>query len=62
MPVPKRKISRTRRRKRQGSNSRMSLPQVNACPQCAEPYIPHRACPACGFYKERKVLATKAAA
>ncbi|HOK78627.1 MAG TPA: 50S ribosomal protein L32, partial [Verrucomicrobiota bacterium] len=26
------------------------------CPQCAEPYIPHRVCPACGYYKGRQVI------
>ena len=62
MAVPKRKISRPRRRKRQGGNSRFTLPQVITCPQCAEPYIPHRVCPACGFYKGRQILTVKGAA
>ncbi|MDP6035643.1 MAG: 50S ribosomal protein L32, partial [Verrucomicrobiota bacterium] len=53
MAVPKRKISRPRKRKRQASNSRVTLPQVTTCPQCAEPYVPHRVCPKCGFYKGR---------
>ena len=32
------------------------------CPQCAAPYIPHRVCPACGFYKGRQVLTITAGA
>ncbi|MBL68568.1 MAG: 50S ribosomal protein L32 [Verrucomicrobiales bacterium] len=62
MPVPKRKTSRPRKRKRQASNSRVVLPQVTTCPQCAEPYVPHRVCPACGFYKGRQVVSVSAGA
>ena len=62
MAVPKRKISRPRKRKRQASNSRVTLPQVTTCPQCAEPYMPHRVCPKCGFYKGRQVLTVSAGA
>ncbi|MEC8928708.1 MAG: 50S ribosomal protein L32 [Verrucomicrobiota bacterium] len=58
MPVPKRKTSRPRRRKRQASNSAVTLPQLSSCPQCDQPHIPHRVCPACGFYKGRRYLST----
>ena len=50
MGVPKRKPSRSRQRMRRAYNSVLKLPQLSTCPQCAAPYVPHRVCPACGFY------------
>lgn len=41
---------------RRAYNSTLTLPQLSTCPQCAAPYVPHRVCPACGFYKGRQVL------
>jgi len=62
MGVPKRKPSKSRMRQRRAYNSVLSLPQIGKCPQCAEPYVPHRVCPACGFYKGRQVLTVTAGA
>src|SRR4029450_2747607 len=62
MGVPKRKPSRSRQRMRRAYNSVLTLPQLSTCPQCAAPYIPHRVCPACGFYKGRQVLSVTAGA
>jgi large subunit ribosomal protein L32 len=62
MGVPKRKPSRSRQRMRRASNSVLRLPQVDTCPQCASPYVPHRVCTACGFYKGRQVLTVEAGA
>ncbi len=59
MPVPKRRTSRSRRRKRVASNSALTLPQLKDCPQCGEPSQPHRVCPSCGFYKGRQVITVK---
>lgn len=56
MAQPKRKPSRGKTRGRRASNSALALPQLNTCPQCARSYIPHRVCPACGFYKDRQVI------
>ncbi len=56
MPHPKRKNSKQRVGKRRSQNSKMSLPQLGVCPQCADPYVPHRVCPACGYYKGRQVV------
>jgi large subunit ribosomal protein L32 len=47
---------------RRAYNSVMTLPQIGKCPQCAEPYIPHRVCPHCGHYKGRHVLTITAGA
>jgi large subunit ribosomal protein L32 len=49
-------------RQRRAYNSVLKLPQISKCPQCAEPYVPHRVCPACGFYKGRQVLTVTAGA
>ena len=58
MPVPKRKTSKARRDKR--SASKFIRPQaVTVCQNCQEPINPHQACPACGYYKGKKVIATK---
>src|SRR5205807_10253444 len=56
MGVPKRKPSRSRQRMRRAYNSVLKLPQLSTCPQCAAPYVPHRVCPACGFYRGRQVI------
>lgn len=58
MPVPKRKVSRARRDKRQ-ANKGIKPQAVAACLNCANPILPHQACEHCGFYKGKKVLVTK---
>ena len=64
MGVPKRKPSRSRQRMRRAYNSVLTLPQMKnqRCPQCDAPYVPHRVCPACGYYKGRQVLTVTAGA
>lgn len=60
MPVPKRKRSRARRDSRFAN--KFIAPQIFATcgnAACGEKLLPHRACGVCGFYKGRKVLATK---
>ena len=47
---------------RRAYNSVLKLPQLGACPQCAAPYIPHRVCPACGYYKGRQIVTVEASA
>jgi large subunit ribosomal protein L32 len=47
---------------RRAYNSVLALPQLGKCPQCAAPYISHRVCPACGYYKGRQVLSVTAEA
>jgi large subunit ribosomal protein L32 len=58
MPVPKRKRSRARRDSR-FANKGMSEGSIVLCAQCQEPLRPHVACTKCGFYKGKKMLATK---
>ena len=62
MGVPKRKPSRSRQRMRRAYNSVLTLPQLGVCSQCAAPAIPHRVCPACGYYKGRQVITIEAMA
>ncbi|MFA6065919.1 MAG: 50S ribosomal protein L32 [Candidatus Babeliaceae bacterium] len=58
MPVPKRKVSRARRDKRQ-ANKGIEPHLVITCSHCEAPSLPHQVCETCGYYKGRKVLATK---
>ncbi|MEW6139647.1 MAG: 50S ribosomal protein L32 [Thermodesulfobacteriota bacterium] len=55
MPVPKKRVSRTRRDKRRTHKS-LTAVNLTKCSQCNEPVIPHRVCPSCGFYKDRTVI------
>lgn len=59
MPVPKRKRSKARRDKR-FANKGIKPAAITHCDSCTAPLATHVACAACGFYKGRKVLATKA--
>ena len=58
MGVPKKRMSKTRRDRRRAGNNKLKTPvQTNACANCGAAVVPHRACPACGFYKGKKVIA-----
>lgn len=60
MGVPKKRTSKMRRDRRRAANSNLKTPvQVTACAKCKEPVLPHRACKACGHYKDREVLAVE---
>lgn len=58
MAVPKRKVSKERKRKRR-SHHALTTPNVVNCPECGESRLSHRACPSCGFYNGRKVFASE---
>ncbi|MDQ7783385.1 MAG: 50S ribosomal protein L32 [Desulfomonilaceae bacterium] len=58
MPVPKKRVSRTRRDKRR-THKKLSPVNLSRCPQCSEAMLPHRVCPSCGFYKDRTVIETE---
>jgi large subunit ribosomal protein L32 len=55
MPVPKRRHSKARGRKRR-AQWKLESPNLSPCPNCKKPKLPHRICPHCGFYKEREVI------
>ena len=54
-PLPKKKTSKSRNRRRR---MHLAAPVVNLvpCPQCRSPRLPHHACPVCGTYRGREVL------
>lgn len=56
MAVPKRRHSKSRTGKRR---STWTLRAVNTvrCSQCHEPKLSHRACPSCGSYRGRQIVA-----
>jgi large subunit ribosomal protein L32 len=58
MAVPKRKKSKSRRDKRR-THQKLEAPNLSECPQCGEAKLPHHVCPACGYYKGRKVIETE---
>ncbi|MGD8921659.1 MAG: 50S ribosomal protein L32 [Candidatus Zixiibacteriota bacterium] len=58
MPLPKRRHSRTRGRKRR-TNWKLSAPNVSSCPNCGQSKLPHHICPHCGYYKGQKILDIK---
>lgn len=55
MPVPKRRHSRQRGRKRR-THWKLTPPTLVDCPHCHEPKMPHRVCPHCGYYAGKPVL------
>ena len=59
MASPKNRVSKRRKRERVASLEKPILAQVGACPSCGAPLRTHRACPKCGMYKGRKVVAVK---
>ena len=53
--LPKRKIAKARRGERR-SHLGLASPQLDRCPQCHSPKLPHRVCPTCGSYAGREVI------
>ena len=58
MANPVKRHSKTRRNMRRAHDF-LTAPTVNACPQCGQPKLSHRACANCGVYKGREVLPLK---
>jgi large subunit ribosomal protein L32 len=55
MAVPKKKISKQRKRKRR-THHKAEVPGLVSCPKCGDPKLPHRVCPSCGTYKDKQVI------
>ena len=66
-PVPKRKTSKTRTKKRYGAfkakavKRLMNLVSITTCEACGARRRTHHVCEACGVYRGRQVLNTKSA-
>lgn len=55
MAVPKRKLSKSRKRLRRGQD-RAVVMATQPCPRCDSPKLPHRVCPTCGYYRGKKMV------
>lgn len=53
MPVPKRKLTRSRTRSRKSANLRITAPAHSLCPNCNASRLPHTVCSNCGWYHGR---------
>ncbi|HJE19163.1 50S ribosomal protein L32 [Aliicoccus persicus] len=56
MAVPKRRTSKTRKRKRR-THLNLSVPGMVECKSCGEMKLSHRVCKSCGSYKGEDVVA-----
>ncbi|MFO7260089.1 MAG: 50S ribosomal protein L32 [bacterium] len=55
MAVPKKKVSKQRKRKRR-THYKAPVPHLVPCPRCGDPKLPHRVCPSCGTYRGEQVV------
>ena len=55
MAVPKKRVSKQRKRKRR-THYKAEAAATMACPKCGEPKLSHRVCPACGTYRDEQVI------
>lgn len=60
MAVPFRKVSKTRKRMRR-THYKIEANGTVKCPNCGVAIRAHRVCPACGFYKSKKVVGVEEA-
>ena len=59
MANPKRKHTPSRRDSRRAQNFKLELGSLSRCSNCGVSVMPHRVCPACGYYKGALDLAPK---
>ena len=55
MAVPKRKLSKSRKRLRRGHQSPKAIP-TQACTNCGSPRLSHRVCPTCAYNRGKKEM------
>ncbi|MEK7653431.1 MAG: 50S ribosomal protein L32 [Patescibacteria group bacterium] len=46
-------------KKRRASHFALKKSGLNKCSNCGKPVLPHRACPACGYYQGRQIIKFK---
>jgi len=56
MAVPKKRKGKSKTRTRRSNVTKISVPNLSACPNCGEKKLSHRVCPQCGYYKNRIVI------
>ena len=54
-PLPKRKVSKSRRDRRRAHHA-LTLKHLVECESCGEYHIAHRVCPKCGSYRGEPVI------
>ena len=54
MAVPQQKRSKAKTRSRKSANIRKSMPGISYCGNCEAPKPPHRVCPTCGYFDDRR--------
>lgn len=55
MAVPKRRMSKARKRSRRSHDSAAGM-ATQPCPRCSSPKLPHRVCDTCGYYRGKKLI------
>ena len=58
MAHPKRRQSKSRKRKRR-THYKATAPSLVACPNCGDMKLGHKVCSSCGFYDGRSVIIPK---
>ena len=58
MPLPKRRHSSSRGRKRR-THWKLSKTNLTACPQCKQPKVAHQVCKSCGYYDGKQAIEIK---
>lgn len=56
MAVPARRTSKAKKAKRR-THYKLTAPSMGKCSNCGEMKLSHRACPSCGHYNGREVIA-----
>ncbi len=59
MAVPKGKVSKQRKHKRNSANFKAESVTLVECPKCHEMKEPHKVCKNCGTYNNRTVVEEK---
>lgn len=58
MPLPKRRHSAMRGRKRR-THWKLASVSLSVCPQCKEPKLAHKICSVCGYYGGKQAVEIK---
>ncbi len=56
MAHPKHRKSKSKTRMKR-SHHALTAPRVIECANCGDMHLPHRICPACGYYRDAKRVA-----